>query len=324
MSHWAANLHALRNERRPDRKAAADRAVAFLTRHLLIAGETEKLGPLLAEFRHRTLDEGPLSAMRIRTAQKYRRMLKYPALSYKCGLFALDRMAVSLGWQYPRHLLRREPSGPAGLSLLDLQKIAARYDLQVVPVIAAEPGLPVPSVMHTRLGHFVTLLQQRNGELFVFDPGAKRESWIPVEDVAEEATGHFLVPGPQVPRGMILLDPEEAARWRGRTTSCPPDHAEDEDCDGGDEVEWNDGADNTFAHGAAACPDDCEDCCGAAVAAVKRHSLNLFFKDRPLIYRPGKGPMIYPKIRLKRYSEMFNEPARTCSAVTGDWDSKWG
>jgi hypothetical protein len=318
MSHWAANLQALREERRPDRKAAADRALAFLTRHLLIAGEMEKLGPLLEEFRYRTLDEGPLSAMRTHTAQKYRQVLKYPTLSYKCGLFALDRMAMSLGWQYPRHLLRDEPSGPAGLSLLDLQKIAGQYGLAVVPVRAVEPGvLPVPSVMHTRLGHFVTLLQQRNGELFVFDPGAKRESWVPVEDVVEEATGHFLVPGPSLPRGLSALDAIEAARWRGRTTSCPPNYQEDEDCDEGDEVEWNDGAGDDSAPGAPRCDDGCEDCCGAAVASVKRHSLNMFFKDRPLIYRPSKGPLIYPKIFWKRYLEML----LGVNVLGGNWRS---
>jgi hypothetical protein len=76
MHHWAANLEVLREARSPERKAAADRALAFLARHLLIAGDVERLGPLLEAYRLRGLDEGPLSAMQARTAQKYRRMLK--------------------------------------------------------------------------------------------------------------------------------------------------------------------------------------------------------------------------------------------------------
>jgi hypothetical protein len=150
MSHWAANLQALREERRPDRKAAADRALAFLTRHLLIAGQVEELGPLLAEFQDRVLDEGPLSTMVVRTTQKYRWMLKYPELSYKCGVFALDRLAQSQGWTYDRWKLRSAPSGPEGLSLLDLQKLANEFRMPALPVRAVDVGvLPVPAVMHT-------------------------------------------------------------------------------------------------------------------------------------------------------------------------------
>ncbi len=325
MEHWADNLQTLRAEVAPERKAAADRALALLTRHLLIAGRVEELGPLLEEFRGRTLDEGPLSAMRIRTAQKYRRTLKYPWMSYKCGVFALDRLAVSQGWQYSRQALRDEPSGPAGLSLLDLQKIAGKHGLQVLPVRATQPGLlPVPSVMHTRLGHYVTLLQQREGELFVFDPGAKQELWVPLDDVVEEATGHFLVPGLGVPRGTVALDAVQADQVRGRTTSCPPNHAEAEDCDGEDEVEWNDGADPGDGGQPEGCP-SCEDeepsCCGAAIAVVRRGYLEVFFKDRPLVYRPSKGPIIFPKVRFKRYNESFNEGFYP--SLAGNWRLAW-
>ncbi len=304
MEHWADNLLALREETDPPRKAAADRALAYLTRHLLIAGQMEELGALLKEYQGRVLDEGPLSTRRIRTAQKYRQVLKYPQMSYKCGIFALDRLGVHLGWEYPRQPLRDEPSGPEGLSLLDLQRVAGKYGLLVIPARAGQPGLlPVPAVMHTRLGHYVTLLRVREDQVLVFDPGAKQELWVPVEDVAEEATGYFLAPGPSLPRGLIPLDTAAAAQVRGRTTSCPPDHSQVEDCDGDDNVEWNDGAEDWSC---SQCEEE-ESCCGAARVVVRPDKLDLFIKDRPLVYRPSKGPMIYPKIRFKRYWEMLSE-----------------
>jgi RHS repeat-associated protein len=307
-------------------KQVADQALAMYSRHLLIAGQTEELADFYQQQSSRLLDGGPLSAMWNRTFEKLRNVLARPQDSYKCGVFALDRLCSHLGLRYDQKRLLWTHSSPAGLSLAQLEQIGAAVGVQMKAVYAGTNGyFPYPSVIHLRDSHYATLLGRVGERWLVHDPGAKQDMVLFTEDLIEEATGYYLVPEGAVTREMSILSEDTAGSVVGRYTSCPPPWEENGECDSGDDLEWNDADPENPAE--SDCPEPpcpcetgtCED--GMVTWKVSEPYLALWLKDRPLTYRPSKGPLVSPKLLFNQYGEtLLHEGSR---AVSGNWRLRW-
>jgi hypothetical protein len=122
LAHWEAAWDATKALLDRRGKHVADSALAHLTRLLVLLGRTDELTAIYQAHGNRVLDRGPLSQMWLRTQEKYLRMHKAPEDSYKCGIYALNRVGQALQLRYRRGELLKTPSKPAGFSLLELEE----------------------------------------------------------------------------------------------------------------------------------------------------------------------------------------------------------
>ena len=117
-----------------------------------------------------------------------------------------------------------------------------------------------------------------------------------------ESTGYFVVALEAV-RDWTVATPGEAARVRGRNTTCPPENRWDGICCAGDDAMWNDGkcecAEDEGGGGAG--DDDCQDCEGMPRWRVSEPLIHVWVEDIPITYRPTKGPLIRPRVALKQF-----------------------
>jgi RHS repeat-associated protein len=332
IAHWRANLNQLAGIAEPSAHSHFNQSAAMYTRHLLIAGKSEELGRALTQLAGNGLDRGLLASMLEKTRQKHVATQRYPWMSFKCGVFALDQLASDAGWKYDRQRLLESRSGAEGLSVAELLSIASDHKLPVIAVHGSG-DVPVPSVAHLKDGHFITVLAARNGSYFVLDPGAKRKTWVPSEDLLLEASGIYIGDRQQL-AGWTLLPDAMARATRGRTTSCPPDDADDESCQPpafADGFLWNDCAEDDECAGPGTCNSTKPPCFGAVEfltggGLTSQPHVALKVQDRPLIHQPSRGPGLMPLIFFKQYMESYTQTIITgpgSLSLSGGWSCSW-
>jgi RHS repeat-associated protein len=218
------------------KEAVVDQTLAALLTLQTGLGHPEQLAALLADPRV-TADGGVLVGPALNARRSLWEMRHDPAHSYLCGVVALGRMLAA---EDPK-ILQRGPfndvtSRPDGLTLADLQRVAgaAGEKVDVVRVAASAP-IPVPSVMHWRLGHYVTIVAARPGGYLVSDPslGDKTISRAVLE---ANGSGFFVVPAGEVAArktGWRLASAEESEKIRGGGYTNGPDGSRT-GCDCGD------------------------------------------------------------------------------------------
>lgn len=333
IDHWRSSFDQLDGSTDPSAHGHFHLAAAMYTRHLLVAGRGEELSLALGRLAGRGLDRGALASMFERTRQKHVATQRYPWMSFKCGVFALDRLATLQGWKYQRQRLLDTPSGPEGVTVADLLSIAQSHEFPLVAVHGTRLPPPAPCLAHLKDGHFIAILGVRDARHLVFDPGAKRQVWVPTEDLMAEVSGIYLATQ-ESGAGWTLLPDPIARSTRGRTTSCPPDDTDDENCLPSSLVDgflWNDcGGDDPCA-GAEGCTSACDSCIGAAEflvgsALTSQPHVALKVHDRPLSYQPSRGPGLLPLIFFKQYLEGYTQEFITgpgSLSLSEAWSCSW-
>jgi hypothetical protein len=115
-----------------------------------------------------------------------------------CGLAALAIVALRRGVKLSvKELCAKMPPGPQGLSLMQLQKLAADLGLPSRGVRAPmnRPGLGqvrLPAIAHLNDGHYIVLHELRDAGVVVADPAAGITTWS-VELLAQCASGAMLL-----------------------------------------------------------------------------------------------------------------------------------
>ena len=87
-------------------------------------------------------------------------------------------------------------TGPKGTSLAELAALAKTADFALEPVFR-KPGekVPVPSVVHWKVGHFSAIVAKRNGWFEIEDRSlAQHSEWVTQAALDAEASGYFLAP----------------------------------------------------------------------------------------------------------------------------------
>jgi ABC-type bacteriocin/lantibiotic exporter with double-glycine peptidase domain len=131
-----------------------------------------------------------------------------PKHLYICGPLALRALmlaqhaaAESLGF-----LEWYRAGGPKGVSLAELARLAEKGSLPYRPIFR-KPGqaVPVPSIVHWKVGHFGAVVGEAGGRFHIIDPVFGSEGlWVTRAALDAEASGYFLAP---------IADRDEA-RWR--------------------------------------------------------------------------------------------------------------
>lgn len=76
-------------------------------------------------------------------------------------------------------------------------------------------GIPVPSVLHFRTGHFAAALFQKGNRILVQDPFLG-DTWIPMSVLDHEVSGYALIAAGKLPKGWVSVSSEDGARVWGK------------------------------------------------------------------------------------------------------------
>ncbi len=222
--------------------------------------EDKALLRAVTTYEHPRLGTGDFSSLT--------RFLKHLFL---CGPMALKRLLLAQRASFDDvHFLDRYRAGPKGTSLAEVAALAKQAKVLLEPVFRrlGDP-VPVPSIVHWRVGHFAAIVGEANGLFQIEDPVFGHQAlWMTRAAVAAEGSGYFLTP-----RAKML-----AARWRRV---------------GGEEAGrvWGTGQTSAFEKGNFG-PNANQTCGSTGMCGynISEMAVSLKLTDHPVGYTPPKGP----------------------------------
>jgi len=184
-----------RDETDPAVARLVDRAVGELLRMHARIGHADRLTELFAEVEGRTVTG---SATETLTGAKEGLwvMRNNPGVAYLCGPMALKNLLLARGaTREQTDFLNAYRSPQGGVSLREVARLADQAQLKHT-LVQRRPGepLPIPAVMHWRVGHFAAIVGEAGDRLHVKDPTFGTDLWITRRALDAEASGYFLVP----------------------------------------------------------------------------------------------------------------------------------
>lgn len=281
-----------RNAQEPQAAALVDRAVGELARLYAALGQMDRLSALLDE-----IGERPITGPGIEAVRHARATLSLatedPRHLFICGPVALASLMVAEGVppETARHL-QWYRAGPVGTSLAEVARLASEARFSARPVFR-QPGqnVPVPSVVHWKVGHFATILGQANGRYRIQDSVFQgRELWVTQSALDSEASGYFLVPSSiaAVPGWRDVATAEAGGVWGRGPSVVNGNPGEDSPATGPPP-----GPDNPPSNGPGMAP---AINCGMCGYAIKESTVSLTLSDTPVGYAPPIGPSAFVRI----------------------------
>ena len=253
----------------PRGRAVADAAVA---EWLLLAasfGQVRKVEDRLTEMLNRSFSGS--AAVKIQRAREVTWLTKrHPELAKYCGPEALLALVDALrpGAAKPT-VLTRFRGKPEGLTLTELRLLSqeAGQPLRALRRTTADQ-IPVPSVVHWKIGHYGTIVE-RDGDRYRVVDGARNESyWLDKAVLFRETSGYFL--GIDSGDGWDTVTDAEGDRIRGSGPLCP---------------------DGSPPPGPPP-PPPCGGCKGMAAYSLQPITTSLLLYDSPVGYVPARGPAL--------------------------------
>jgi hypothetical protein len=204
---WQQAWHKGRDATGPRARVLVDRAVGELVRLDAALGYRDRLAALLNEIGDRRVG-GPGTALVQSGRDTLWIMHTEPGHLYNCGPLALKMLLLAHHASEAEvyFLNRVRAHGPKGTSLAEVAALAKEAQVALDPVFRT-PGekVPVPAIVHWRVGHFAAIVGEGNGRFEVQDPTFGHQSlWMTQAALDAEASGYFLVP----------FGAARAAHWR--------------------------------------------------------------------------------------------------------------
>ncbi|HET7307192.1 MAG TPA: RHS repeat-associated core domain-containing protein [Gammaproteobacteria bacterium] len=287
------------------RKALADGAFAELLRLHAAFGHMDEVAKLLKSVEGRSLS-GPARVARTVAQEELWDMRHEPGTTFICGLIALKNLfATQASGQVPDWLdAVKAPSGGMTLTRLAALSDKAQMPVQMVHRNVDQP-IPVPSIVHWKVGHFATIVGQRNDRFHVKDAAMGHDLWMTRAAIDSEASGYFLVPDEIATGPWRLVSSTEGRSvvGAGITRGNNPDATS------------NDDADVCGCGGGGSSS-------GMARYSVKAMLVSLSLHDTPVGYTPPKGPAV--PVTLVYSQREANQPANfTYFNLGHKWTSNW-
>ncbi len=321
----------------PEARALTDRAVGELASLNASMGRSDDLALLFGQ-----LDGRKVSGPATETIQSAREMLTLvktdPRHLFNCGPLALRALLLTQGVSADKlNFLQFYNGGPEGTTLAELGGLASKVKLDYRLVRrSVDEAVPVPSVVHWKVGHFAAIVGKANGRYHVQDavfPNA--DIWVTPDALNAEASGYFLVPSNEVAdAGWQSVSLTEAAiiRGKGPTNDTRKGGAGDKNADGqgggggnqnqgqggnGNQSLWpknpnNNNNDNNRK--------DCR--APLCVVNIKESSVSVTLSDTPVGYVPPIGPSM--KIGISYNQREDSQPANFDYFNIGQkWSLSW-
>jgi RHS repeat-associated protein len=283
LAAWEEAWQLAKNETDPNGRAVADQAVGELAALNSRIGRYESLETLFKEIQGRQL-HGSITEKIVAAHEGLAGMNNTPQTAFRCGPMALDRIRSFLKpADPPAQEIFDSKSTRQGFSLAQVQELAQsmKMDYQVAK---RQPGAPVllPAVVHWKVGHYAALLKENSGQYLTQDPTfAEGNLWVSQAALDSEASGYFLIPAGDLPRGWQPVTTDEAKGIWGRGDPGGLPQGPPADCgSGGPGPGGGGGGDST--------PGSSD--CGMAQYMFHFLLANLHIADFPVGYRPSVGP----------------------------------
>jgi RHS repeat-associated protein len=272
-----------------------DQAVGEWATLLVTLGRKSELTALLQGLKGRELHGA--AAVRIADAESaIWQMEQQPKKTFKCGPYSLSRIQNALDPHTPMHTeVLNEPSTTNGTSLyqnwLLAQKMGLKYQMARRQ---AGAEIPLPAMVHWKLGHFSALIKMQGGYYRIEDP-TFAEGWVSPKVLDEEADC-FLIPEGPLPSGWSAVTQEEGETIFGRSTPVSGD------------------LNSPTTHNP--CPH------GMASYWVGLMRISLTLGDIPLSYIPPRGPSVDFEVTYAERSVYETGPF-THSNLGNQWGFGW-
>jgi len=113
----------------------------------------------------------------------------------RCGIYALADLYQAVDLSHEKlDTLYEMKAGKHGLNLAQVQKLAQTIGLDTRMIRrSADTPVPVPAVVHWKVGHYATILEQKDGRYRVRDTALKADVWMRREVLERQSSGYFLV-----------------------------------------------------------------------------------------------------------------------------------
>lgn len=299
LQHWETAWNRTKAAKDGPAKRVADFAFAYWVKLLASLGRMETLAPLFAETRGRVFDAGPLQQQINAAKEGYHMMLTAPGSCFKCGTFALMSFGRQVdGAAFPILRLDQEPSPQSGFTMSRLLQLGHDAGLDLVAADwDADETVVAPSVVHWKQDHYAAILKRSRGAFLVADPTFGKRRWLTLQEIHEEATGHFLVARTNLPPQWKPLALAQTDRIFGRGSAAAIGDQNDtcQNGSGGSTpaggLAGDSGGDQSNGASGSAGSDGgsgCSSCGGGGLAA---NTFNLLLPPNP----PRNPPMSPPK-----------------------------
>ncbi len=200
-------------------RTLVDRALGEMAQLDASLGRFKSLATLFREMGDRKV-AGPATESIQVARELLDQVKKDPRHLYLCGPQALKSLMIARGAS-PEQVgfINTYRATPRGTSLADVAHLAdkAKVSYRLVYRRGGQP-VPVPSIVHWKLGHFAAIVGAANGRFHVVDPSfPDQEVWVTPGAMDAEASGYFLTLGEEPDRaGWRKVDMKEAAGIRGK------------------------------------------------------------------------------------------------------------
>jgi RHS repeat-associated protein len=315
----------------PQAKALVDRAIGQLIQLEAALGHFDRVAALLKDIGRRPISGSATEAVQVASEQLLQ-VGKDPHHYFNCGPLALQSLMRARGADESTiTFLQWMDVGPNGMSLAELDQLASKAKFSHA-LIFRKPGqkVPVPSIVHWKVGHFAAIVGEANGRYRVEDPISRgRGLWVTPAALENEASGYFLLPSDRAAGSTwqsVTSAQATNIRGKGNTTSSiagdrgdptakgTPDPSEPGDTNSPDSPANNpNGVDNKPPGGCAG---------GMCGYDIKEASVSVTLSDTPVGYRPPIGPSA--KVRITYNQREDSQPANfTFFNVSQKWTLNW-
>jgi RHS repeat-associated protein len=296
----------------PRARALVDRAVGELARLYASLGHVERLQALFDEIGDRAVTGSATEAVQVA-----REMLvlveKDPRHLFTCGPLALQSLMLSDGAPPEEvRFLQWQRVGPDGTSLADVSGLAdkAKFQHRLVFRQSGQP-VPLPSIVHWKVGHFAAIVGEANGRFQVEDPVFRGQTlWVTPEALDSEASGYFLVAADAATDGGWRdVDLADAGQVRGKGPTNGTRQGDAGDPPAGDPPQ--------------ACPSE-SSCSGCPLCSysIKESSVSLTLSDEPVGYVPPIGPSVRIKVTYNQREDSQPQNSNFFN-VSPKWTLNW-
>jgi RHS repeat-associated protein len=326
MNAWDQAWALTKDSQEPYARAVADYAISNWLEIAVSFGQADVVRKRLEDLRGRNI-RGSAGARLAQTRETAQFITKYPERVIASGPEAirllLERRNGPMS-TLPTALASYRPSA-AGTSLAEVGTLARAVGLRLRPARRLDDvDVPVPSILHWKLGHFSPILERRDSQYRIQDVALGGEVWISRSTLLDQSSGYFLVPDSTSEATWASVSDSEAATVIGH--SCPPGSPAspapppaapppNPECNCG-------GGGGSAGGGSGGGGNGPNNAVGMATYKLDPSSASVQLVDIPMTYAPARGPAIMFRLTYQQ-RDLLQPEIFTYANVGPMWSFEW-
>lgn len=290
LAAWKNSWTAGRDATSPDARILVDRAVGELAKLEAALGRYDQLEELLGELGSRPVAGPATEALQI-AVEALHLSKTDPRHLFLCGPLALQALLETAGLSAQDvAFLSYYVASSKGTNLAELQQLAQRANVATQVVLRKSgEAVPVPSIVHWKVGHFAAVVGREGGKYHLKDPVfTNRDLWMTEDAIDSESSGYFLT----LDQGGNFTTWQQVAEAEAETI-------------------WGKGPTNGTTSGSGRETDvrACPECLNKGLPGynILESTVSLTLSDNPVGYRPPIGPSVQAQVSYNQRED--SQPA---------------